>query len=75
MTMRQMKWIDRRAGSLLCGVVAFFDALARRAGLASRSPQKGDEAIEKILITKYLGMGTKKHQNISEPIGTTRSLR
>jgi len=54
-----MKWLDRWAGALLCGAVAFCDALARRAGIPSfASPSEGRKRIEKILITKYLGMGS-----------------
>ncbi|MBI3780453.1 MAG: glycosyltransferase family 9 protein [candidate division NC10 bacterium] len=58
MTMQQMKWIDRCVGLVLCGVVAFFDALARWVALSSSAPVIGCERVRKILITKYLGMGS-----------------
>lgn len=58
MTMRQMKWLDRVAGSLLAGVVALYEALAMRARSAFGPPPKRGGEIRKILITKYLGMGS-----------------
>lgn len=58
MTMRLMKWLDRWAGTVLCGLVALLDALLRAAGPSFTLPLDGEKEIRKILITKYLGMGS-----------------